>query len=132
MTRFPPACPEVPVGELAPALAYYRDRLGFSIDWDDAGLGLAGLSRGDARIFMGSAAYRAHMKSGDGPIVIWLNMANRAEIDELYKSWRAAGATLDLPPAAKPSKLYEFLAFDLDGNILRVFYDFNWEERDAS
>ena len=129
--RFPPACPEVPVGELAPALAYYRDRLGFSIDWADEGLGLAGLSQGDARIFMASAAYRAHLNSGRAPIVLWLNLSSRAEVDALYDRWRAAGTRLDQAPAAKPHKLYEFLAFDLDGNILRVFYDFAWEERES-
>jgi hypothetical protein len=28
-----------------------------------------------------------------------------------------------------PHKLYEFFAEDIDGNFLRVFYDFAWEER---
>jgi hypothetical protein len=33
---------------------------------------------------------------------------------------------------AKPFKLYEFFAQDIDGNYFRVFYDFAWEEkRDA-
>lgn len=126
--KFPPACPEVPVGELASALAYYSERLGFTVDWSDEELGLAGLSQGAARLFMGAVHYRAHLESG-GPLVIWLNLSSRAEVDELHARWQAAGARLDLPPAAKPYKLYEFLAFDLDGNILRVFYDFAWEER---
>ena len=30
--NFPAACPEVPVADLAAALAWYRDRLGFTID----------------------------------------------------------------------------------------------------
>ena len=129
--KFPAACPEIPVAELAPALACYRDCLGFTIDWADEELGLAGLSQGASRLFMGAVQYRVHLGTG-GPLVIWLNLNSRAEVDELYSRWLANGAKLDLPPAAKPYKLYEFLAFDLDGNILRVFYDFAWEEREAA
>jgi predicted lactoylglutathione lyase len=79
---------------------------------------------------MGAADYRAHLGTR-GPIVIWLNMSSRAEVDALHDRWLAAGAKLDHPPAAKPYRLYEFLAFDADGNVLRVFYDFAWEEREA-
>ena len=129
--KFPAACPEIPVGDLAPALAYYRDCLGFTIDRSDEELGLAGLSQGASRLFMGAAHYRIHLETGGRPIVIWLNLSSRAEVDELYARWTAAGAKLDLPPAAKPYKLYEFLAFDLDGNILPVFYDFAWEKREG-
>ena len=75
---------------------------------------------------MGSSHYRAHLETR-GPLVIWLNLSGRDEVDALYARWQASGAKLDLPPSAKPWKLYEFLAFDLDGNILRVFYDFAWE-----
>ena len=34
-----------------------------------------------------------------------------------------------IPPKAKPYKLYEFFAEDLDGNFFRVLYDFGWEEK---
>ena len=128
---FPPACPEIPVAELAPALAYYRNSLGFAVDWADDALGLAGLSQGESRVFMASTAYRAGQASG-GPVVLWLNLSSRAEIDELYERWSAAGARIAEPPAAKPWKLYEFSAGDLDGNLLRMFYDFAWEEREAA
>lgn len=63
--------------------------------------------------------------------MIWLNLSDRAEVDALYERWRARGAKIDLPPSAKSYKLYEFLAFDPDGNVLRVFYDFAWEEAGA-
>ena len=122
--QFPAVCPEVPVGDLAAALAYYRDRLGFTVDWSDEALGLAGVSRGRSRLFLGNAAFRAHLGTSAAPVVLWLNLANRDEVDALHAQWRAAGASLDAPPDAKPYGLYEFLAFDLDRNILRVFYDF--------
>jgi len=128
---FPPACPEIPVAELAPALAYYRDSLGFAIDWSDEELGLAGLSQGHSRLFMGSAKYRSQRPNA-GPVVIWLNLASRAEVDELYNRWFTSGARIAAAPTAKPWKLYEFFVDDLDGNQLRAFYDFAWEEREAA
>ena len=128
--HFPAPCPEIPVAALAAGLAYYRDRLGFTIDWADESIGLAGLSRGDARLFMTSADYRTWL-GNKGPIVLWLNLGNRAEVDALHAEWAGTGTTLLGPPAAKPYFLYEFFARDPDGNLLRVFYDFGWEERVA-
>lgn len=125
--RFPPFCPEMPVRDLAAALAYYRDRLGFTVDWSDDDLGLAGLSRGDARIFMANAAYRTGLGNG-GPVVQWINLSSRAEIDALHGEWAEAGVRIVAPPEAKSYQLYEFLAHDLDGNILRLFYDFGRDE----
>jgi predicted lactoylglutathione lyase len=124
--QFPSACPEIPVLNLAAALAYYRDSLGFGIDWADEGLGLAGLSRGETRMFMSTAEYRSAL-GVQGPMVLWLNLSDRAEVDTLHAEWAAAGATIADPPELKPSKLYEFYALDIDGNYFRVFYDTGWE-----
>ncbi len=126
----PPASPEIPVTELGPALAYYRDRLGFTIDWSDEALGLAGLSQGESRLFMSSAEYRS-AQANKGPAVVWLNLSNRAQVDALHERWSAAGAMIVAPPEAKPWKLYEFSTRDLDGNVARVFYDFAWEDREG-
>jgi len=123
---FPPACPEVPVSELGPGLAYYRDRLGFTVDWSDEDIGLAGLSRDAARIFMSSAKYRTWL-GNQGPGVVWLNLSSRAEVDALHAEWAAAGASIAAPPQDQPYLLYEFFARDPDGNLLRVFYSFGHE-----
>ncbi|MCW4461835.1 VOC family protein [Sphingomonas sp. BT-65] len=125
--QFPQACPEVPVADLASGLAYYRDRLGFTEDWSDLELGLAGVSRGDARLFLADAGYRATL-GNDAPILLWINLANRDEVDALHAQWQEAGVAIPWPPTAQPYKLYEFFARDDDGNHLRVFYDFGWEE----
>ena len=125
---FPAACPEVPVADLAAALAWYRDRLGFTIDWSDEALGLAGVSRGDSRMFLSNAAYRAPIGNAP-PLVLWLNLNDRAAVDALHAEWQERGAGIEGPPEARPWKLYEFFASDPDGNRLRVFYDFAWEER---
>lgn len=127
-TPFPPACPEVPVGGLPKALAYYRDPLGFHVDWSDEQLGLAGLSRGDTRLFMSAADFR-DQRGNRPPIVLWFNASDRAEVDAIHAEWNAAGARIAGPPEARPYKLYEFFAHDLDANVFRVFYDFAWEER---
>jgi len=128
---FPPACPEIPVANLAASLAYYRDRLGFTIDWEDHDLGLASLSQGDSRLFMSSPAFRDRALNR-GPLVLWLNASSRDEVDAIHASWRAAEARLVSAPADQPWKLREFFAEDLDGNRLRVFYDFAWEEREPN
>jgi uncharacterized glyoxalase superfamily protein PhnB len=125
---FPAVCPEIPVSDLPVALAWYRDRLGFAVDWSDEALGLAGLSRGDTRIFLSNPAYRTHLGNA-APILLWLNLGSRAEIDALHAEWAGAGVRIDGPPRAQPHKLYEFFARDPDGNCWRVFYDFAWEER---
>ena len=88
------------------------------------------LSQGEARLFMGTAHYRAHLKTA-GPQVIWYNLDGRAEVDALHARWQAAGAKVDPLRSETPHKLHEFLAFDPDGNILRVFYDYGWEEREG-
>ena len=127
--KFPATCPDIPVADLAKALAYWRDSLGFNIDWTADGIGLACVSRGDTRMFMSNEAFRAPL-GVRGPILLWLNLEGRAEIDALHAEWAAAGARLSGPPGPNPgAKLYEFLAEDLDGNYLRVFYDYAWEER---
>ena len=78
---------------------------------------------------MTNAEYRSVLGI-QGPIVLWLNLSNRAEVDALHAQWAAAGARIAEPPEAKPyNKLYEFFAQDIDGNYFRVFYDFAWEER---
>lgn len=126
--QFPPVCPEIPVSSLAPALDHYRDKLGFTIDWSDEELGLAGLSRDETRIFMSSADYRSAL-GNQPPVILWLNLSSREEVDALHAEWTGAGADVAGPPAAKPYKLYEFFAQDLDGNRFRIFYDFGWEEK---
>ena len=77
---------------------------------------------------MTSAAYRTTLGNA-APVVLWINLDNRDKIDALHAEWADAGATIDAPPEAKPWQLYEFSARDLDGNVLRVFYDFGWELR---
>lgn len=127
--QFPSACPEIPVSDLEASLAYYRDQLGFKIDWSNHQIGLAGLSRGATRVFMTTAEYRS-VKGNREPIMLWLNLDNRHEVDELHMQWAKAGARIvESPEEHSYNKLYEFFAEDIDGNGFRVFYDYAWEQR---
>ena len=127
---FPGAVPEIPVRNIDEAAAYYERRLGFTIDWSDAELGLAGISRGSCRMFLASAEYR-RQRGNAGPVLIWLNLHSKDEVDRLYRLWSGSDAALISTPESKPWGLHEFTARDLDGNLFRVFYDFATPAREA-
>jgi uncharacterized glyoxalase superfamily protein PhnB len=120
---FPGAVPEIPVSDLAAAAAYYRHCLGFTLDWSDEALGLAGISRGDCRMFLADSRFRQGY-GNVGPTLTWLNLDSNAAVDELYRAWRSSDATLVSAPESKPWGLHEFTAADPDGNLFRVFHDF--------
>jgi len=122
--EFPSAVPEIPVSNVDRAAEYYRDHLGFSIDWGDDDGGIGGVSRGHCRLFLTNRPFR-EASGNSGPIVIWLNLDGIKEVDALYETWSRNGARIISPPEPKPWKLHEFTAADLDGNRIRVFYDFN-------
>ena len=128
---FPGAVPEIPVTEIAAATAYYRDRLGFGVDWGDDELGLAGVSRGECRIFLASGVFRAGRGNG-APTVTWLNLDSNDAVDALHREWEERGATLLGAPESKPWGLHEFFAADPDGNLFRVFHDFATPERERN
>ena len=123
--EFPGAVPELPVEDVGQAAAYYVKHLGFDLDWgSEAGAGIAGISRGHCRIFLTARGFRETYRN-TGPVVIWLNLESIEEVNELHELWRQSDAKIVSPPASKPWKLHEFTAADLDGNLLRVFYDFS-------
>ena len=129
-TEFPGAVPEIPVSDIDVALEYYDSRLGFDIDWGNQEGGIAGISKGNCRMFLTNAAFREHY-GNTGPVLIWLNLDSKEEVDALYELWHGKEARIVSPPESKPWGLHEFTATDLDGNLLRVFYDFGTPERES-
>ncbi|MFT4113367.1 VOC family protein [Silvibacterium sp.] len=117
------AVPEIPVAEVDHAVTYYVRTLGFTLDWGDEAGGIAGISRGSSRLFLTNASFREHYGNA-GPVVIWINLESKAEVDALFAEWKSSGARFVSEPEDKPWKLREFLAADPDGNLIRVFYDF--------
>lgn len=126
---FPGAVPEIPVKNLDEATGYYQNNLGFSLDWFEQELGLAGISKGNCRMFVANEDFRKGY-GNVGPILIWLNLDSKQTVDELYRVWNASKARIISTPESKPWGLHEFTAADLDGNLFRVFYDFATPERE--
>jgi uncharacterized glyoxalase superfamily protein PhnB len=130
-SNFPAPVPEVPVSDLRAALVYYADRLGFDVDWGAHGEGnIAGISRGDCRLFLTDGAFRADRNNAP-PIVVWLNLSSKDEVETLFASWNASQVRIVSPPESKSWGLHEFTAADPDGNLFRVFYDFATPEREG-
>lgn len=127
---FPGAVPEIPVRDLGAATAYYKDKLGFTVDWTEEAIGLAGISRGRCRIFLADASFRKGQGT-TGPVLTWLNLDGKEAVDALHREWSARGASLRSAPESKPWGLHEFTAVDPDGNLFRVFYDFATPAREA-
>ncbi|MFN2533000.1 MAG: hypothetical protein ABR555_17070 [Pyrinomonadaceae bacterium] len=81
-STFPGAIPEIPVKDITQAAAYYESSLGFTLDWGGDGLGLAGISNGNCRMFLANSEYRK--KYGNvGPVLTWLNLESKEEVDDL-------------------------------------------------
>jgi predicted lactoylglutathione lyase len=127
-SKFPGPVPEIPVKDINKAAAYYQRSLGFTLDWGDEDVGLAGISKGECRMFLANQEFRKGY-GNVGPILTWLNLESKEEVDELYRVWSASDAKLMSAPESKPWGLHEFTAADLDGNLFRVFYDFGTAER---
>jgi catechol 2,3-dioxygenase-like lactoylglutathione lyase family enzyme len=126
LARFPQAVPEIPVRNVDAAARYYVDVLGFSFDWGNDAGGIGGISQGDCRMFLTNEPFRGE-RGPKGPVIVWLNLGSKQEVDELFERWRENRATIVEAVEDKPWNLREFRVADPDGNQLRVFYDFNWE-----
>lgn len=123
---FPGAVPEIPIRDIDAALAYYKNQLGFTVDWSGGDDGIAGVSKGACRLFLTAPSFR-EQHGNAAPVLIWLNLDSKQQVDELHETWSRSQARIVSPPESKPWKLHEFTIADLDGNLFRVFYDFAWE-----
>jgi predicted lactoylglutathione lyase len=120
---FPTAIPEIPVVSIEKASTYYVEKLGFTFDWGDEQGGIAGISRNNCRLFFTNRSFRESYRK-EGTVLFGINLESKTEVDELFAEWNAAQAQIVSRPEDKPWKLHEFVAADLDSNLIRVFYDF--------
>ena len=94
LMTFPPPVPEIPAANVDQAAAYYVSTLGFTFDWGDDQGGIAGISKRELRkLFITNRSFRESY-GNVGPILFWLNLNNRAEVDELFTQWKAAKAKI--------------------------------------
>ena len=108
--EFPAAVPEIPVNDMSEALNYHEGKLGFNIDWGGADGGIAGISKGQCRMFLTDRGFREE-HGNVAPVVIWLNLWSKKEVDALYQIWNASKAKIISPPESKPWELHEFTAW---------------------
>ena len=118
--KLPPPVPELPVSDVQAAGESYARQMGFSVDWsyEDS---FAGISRDDARVFL---RRRTPQEAEERySVLIWLNMASSAEVDQLYAEWKEREVLIVEDLRTAPYNLREFTAQDPDGNRIRVFHD---------
>ncbi|MGH7289179.1 MAG: cupin domain-containing protein [Myxococcota bacterium] len=112
--------PVLPVADVAASVRYFRDLLGFEIDF------LEGDPPVHARVMKGDGSY------GD-PIYIHLSKALPEEVrpsgelrihvghdlDGLFDGYRALGVAVVFPPISQPWGLREFAVREINGHVLR-------------
>ena len=77
-------------------------------------------------MFLTNRAFREEYGNAP-PVLVWLNLNSKQEVDDLCETWSRSEARIVSPPESKPWNLHEFTVADLDGNLFRVFYDFSRE-----
>ncbi len=125
LTQFPQAVPEIPVSHVERAAGDYVKVLGFDFDWGNDEGRIGGLGQGECRMSLTNASFRQYC--GNAGTFVWLNLASKQEVGELYHRWRDAGPKILAEPRDQPWRLREFRVADRDGNPLRTFYDFRRE-----
>lgn len=106
-----PAIPIVSVDSLRASQAYYRDVLGFTVEWEDGEpADFGAVKRGDAVLFM---CQRCQGHPGG-----WIMMFT-PDVDRLHEELKGRGAIIARPPTNMPWHLREMLVQDPDGNTMR-------------
>jgi catechol 2,3-dioxygenase-like lactoylglutathione lyase family enzyme len=98
--------PGLPLDDVPAGVAYYRDVLGFSVNYEQHDLGV--MDRDAVRLLL---IARTARHKGIGSAYVYVENA-----DALYAELRAKGANLEGEPVSRPWGLREFRVFDAEGN----------------
>jgi len=90
---------------------YYRDVLGFRIEWTMPDNSYACISRDDT-VF--------HLRHTPGEIAVSNILINVREVDDLCQEWLARGACVLSEPCDEGRGMFEFTLEDINGHCLRV------------
>ena len=71
--------------------------LRFHFDWGDDQGGMGGISQGDCQMFLTNRRFREAYGTC-APVVIWLNLDSKEEVDDLYRRWQKAAAKIVVEP----------------------------------
>ena len=103
------ALPELPFDDVAAAVAYYRDVLGFRINYQQHDLGV--MDRDNITLLL---IARTERHTGIGSAYVYVEDA-----DALYGELRAKGANVQGEPVSYPWGLRDFGVVDLERNQIR-------------
>jgi predicted enzyme related to lactoylglutathione lyase len=102
--------PILRVGNLAASVRYYRDVLGFTLDWGDAdGAEMVSVSRNGHAIMLCQGA------QGQPGTWVWIGVD---DIAPLFADLQRRGVSFLQPPTHRPWA-YEMQVVDPDGHVLR-------------
>jgi catechol 2,3-dioxygenase-like lactoylglutathione lyase family enzyme len=105
------ARPIIRVDNLRASQAYYRDKLGFKVDWDHGDpADFGSVSRSEFVLFQ---CERCQSNAGT-----W-TMTFVADVDKLHADFVKRGAIIKMPPSDMPWGLREMHVGDPDGNVIR-------------
>ena len=108
------AVPELPVRSVVDAQSYYRDRLGFGVEWHHQEGRIGAVVRDACTLFFRET-------SGEiAPAVLWVFTE---DVDQTYAELCALGAEIADPLADKPWGLRQFTIRDLHGHRIHFHHD---------
>jgi hypothetical protein len=100
--------PGLPMSDVPSGVAWYRDLLGFSVNYQQDDIGV--IDRDKARILL---IARTEKHTGIGSCYVYVNDA-----DALYTEFRAKGVPVAKEPVSQPWGLREFEVIDPEGNSI--------------
>jgi catechol 2,3-dioxygenase-like lactoylglutathione lyase family enzyme len=105
------ATPIFNVHDLRRSQRYYRDQLGFKVDWEDGKPpDFTSVTRGHGTLFL--------CRGCQGNPGGWAMMFH-PDVDKLHRELRGRKAIIRMPPTDMPWHLRELHVSDPDGNVLR-------------
>lgn len=115
------------VDNVARAIAYYVDRLGFRLGWAWSNERRRFLHPGEtdppafALVGRGQAQFMLSQQSQGSPGVwVHLDVHTADQVDALHAEWVRRGADVFEPPSVRPWGMYEMRVRDADGHVMRV------------
>lgn len=107
MTEVENTIPVLPVTSLSRSIAFYVEKLGFTLDWGSESDGICSVSRDGHCIMLDEVV------SVEAPSCVWIGL----ETDNLFSVFLAAGVRVLQHPENNPWA-YDMKILDPDGNIL--------------